>query len=99
MGPHPDLFLAGHISWHLRVDTPIFEHQVTLLENYQFVAVLGELGSVGDSLPPHYQAAQHPLAVTDGEGQLQGSSILLLPEHPLLSEPKKWEREEIFVSD
>lgn len=81
--------LEGHISWHLRVDSPILEHQGTLLDNYQLVAVPGELGSMSDSLLPHYRAAQRSLAVTWGERWLQGRSVPLLPAHPPPSEPKK----------
>lgn len=41
-----------HVSWHLQADNPIFEHQVTLQDNYQLVAVLVELGSMSDSPSP-----------------------------------------------
>ena len=69
------------------------------MDTYQLVAVLGELGSVSDSPPPHCRAAQAPWQWLGGERQLQGSSVPLLRAHPPLSEPRKTGEGQIFVND
>lgn len=64
----------------LQVDSPIFDHQVTFLGNYQLVAELAELGSTRGSPRPHYRAALRSLAAAGGEAAAAA--------HPLLAELK-----------
>lgn len=82
----------------LQVDGLIFDHQVTLMGNYQLVAVLGELGSTSDSPSPHYQAAPRSLAAAAGRGGCEAALCCSCGTSPALRAEKTAGRE-IFVND